>query len=82
MPGPRHTSERFDVEMHQIAGVGHSYRVTGGVGVRRASRFRPARTRIAATVDRGTWSWTAIAQAVRRSYRAAMIRAVTAPCLC
>jgi len=59
-------------------GRGHSYRRTGGGAVSRASRLSPARTRIAATVDRGTCTRTAIAHAVWRAARAARMRAVTA----
>ena len=67
MPDARDAGERFDIEMHQVARsrpfVAHDRRRR----VSRARRLSPARARIAATVERGTCSCTAIAHAVRRS---------------
>ena len=51
-------AERFDIEMHQVAGTRPFVATTGAGGVSRASRLSPARTKTAATVERGTWSWT------------------------
>jgi hypothetical protein len=58
MPDAREARERFHIEMDQVAGLRPLISGNGrrGRAVSRAKRLSPARTRIAATVDRGTWS--------------------------
>ena len=59
--------ERFDIEVHQVARM-RPFVAGDGIGRRETRQaISPARAKTAATVERGTWSWTAIAQAVRRS---------------